>query len=158
MRRADREIADFDEMCRVLAACDVCRIALTDDERPYILPLNFGMKTDGRALTLYFHGAESGRKYELIDRDPRASFEADCSHRLVLDPDRMMCTMEYESVIGGGIISYVVDRDEKMRALALIMEHYGHGDFPINEKTAEVTRVFKLEVETMTGKRRAARG
>ena len=52
MRRADREIADFDEMCRVLTACDVCRIALTDDERPYILPLNFGMKTDGRALIL----------------------------------------------------------------------------------------------------------
>ena len=43
MRRADREIKEFDEMIQVIEKCDVCRIALNDEEYPYILPLNFGM-------------------------------------------------------------------------------------------------------------------
>ena len=42
MRRKDREITDFDEMMKIIAKCDTCRLALFDDEFPYIVPLNFG--------------------------------------------------------------------------------------------------------------------
>ena len=42
MRRADREITDFDELIAVMRGCDVCRLALHDEPYPYILPLNFG--------------------------------------------------------------------------------------------------------------------
>ena len=103
MRRNDREITEFSEMTDVMKRCDVCRLALNDEDGyPYLLPLNFGMEeTDGR-VTLYFHGAKEGKKYDLIRKDVRASFEMDCSHRLVLSEkeDGCQCTMEYESVIG----------------------------------------------------------
>ena len=36
------EITDFDEMMKIIAKCDTCRLALFDDEFPYIIPLNFG--------------------------------------------------------------------------------------------------------------------
>ena len=90
MRRNDREITEFSEMTDVMKRCDVCRLALNDEEGyPYLLPLNFGMEeTDGR-VTLYFHGAKEGKKYDLIRKDARASFEMDCSHRLVLPCGRM---------------------------------------------------------------------
>ena len=57
MRRNDREITEFSEMTDVMKRCDVCRLALNDEDGyPYLLPLNFGMEeTDGR-VTLYFHG------------------------------------------------------------------------------------------------------
>ena len=32
MRRKDREITDFDEMMKIIAKCDTCRLALFDDE------------------------------------------------------------------------------------------------------------------------------
>lgn len=50
MRRNDREITEFSEMTDVMKRCDVCRLALNDEEGyPYLLPLNFGMEeTDGR--------------------------------------------------------------------------------------------------------------
>lgn len=61
MRRADREITDFDELIAVMRGCDVCRLALHDEPYPYILPLNFGLEVDGETVRLYFHGADTGR-------------------------------------------------------------------------------------------------
>ena len=85
MRRQDREITDWNEMVGVIDRCDVCRLALNDEGYPYILPLNFGAKVSENTVTLYFHGAMEGKKYELIARDNRVSFEMDCAHRLVSD-------------------------------------------------------------------------
>ena len=66
MRRKDREISDFDEMIEVIKKCDVCRIAMQGEEYPYMVPLNFGMEVEDSQVTLYFHGAMEGRKYELL--------------------------------------------------------------------------------------------
>ena len=66
MRRSDREITDFQELITVMRGCDVCRLALHDEPYPYILPLNFGLEVDGETVRLYFHGANTGTKYDLI--------------------------------------------------------------------------------------------
>ena len=57
MRRNDREITEFSEMTDVMKRCDVCRLALNDEDGyPYLLPLNFGMEeTDGRVTVSYTH-------------------------------------------------------------------------------------------------------
>ncbi len=60
MRRSDREITDEQELLQVISECDVCRLALNDEEVPYILPLNFGEEVSGGRLYLYFHGAAEG--------------------------------------------------------------------------------------------------
>lgn len=153
MRRSDREIKDFDEIVRVMEACDVCRLALNDEGCPYILPLNFGMEVSGKTITLYFHGAPEGKKYGLMEKDPRAGFEMDCKHRLVTDEEHGSCTMEYESVIGQGRIE-MIGEAEKYRALCILMAHYHQEEFPFNRDVMPQTRVFKLVVETLSGKRR----
>ena len=65
---------------------------------------------------MYFHGAMEGTKYDLIEKDNRASFEMDCEHKLVTEVERGICTMEYESVIGQGRVEMLSD-DEKYNAL-----------------------------------------
>ena len=122
MRRADREVKDVNEMIEIMKRCDVCRLALNDEGYPYILPLNFGVKEQGGQVTLYFHGAEKGKKYEVIEKDSRASFEMDCSHRLVSSEEDGQCTMEYESVIGKGNVE-IVSEEEKMEALTIMTDH-----------------------------------
>lgn len=152
MRRSDREVKDISDIIRIIEKCAVCRLALNDEEGyPYILPLNFGMQTDGEQIVLYFHGANEGKKHELIAKDNRVSFEMDCSHRLVTDIDKGHCTMEYESVIGRGRIEAVAD-DEKYRALSLLMDHYHKEGFEFNRSAMPRTTVFKLTVESVTGK------
>jgi len=153
MRRADREVTGIEEMIAIMKKCDVCRIALHDKEYPYILPLNFGMEVKDDTVELYFHGAMDGMKYGLIRQDNRASFEMDCSHRLVTEAESGNCTMEYESVIGQGHIEMIPD-EEKYRALCILMEHYHQEEFPFNQNVMPGTRVFKLVVEKMTGKAR----
>lgn len=153
MRRADREITDFAEMLQVMERCEVCRLALNQEGYPYILPLNFGYKVEGQTVTLYFHGATEGRKYELLAKDNRASFEMDCSHRLVSDREKGHCTMEYESIIGIGRVEIVPD-EEKKEALTIMTDHYHTEHFEFNPAAMQRTTALKLVVEQMTGKRR----
>ena len=154
MRRSDREIKDRAELLDVISRCDVCRLALNDEEGyPYILPLNFGEKDVDGQLTLYFHGAMEGKKYELMEKDPRASFEMDCSHELFMNDEKMSCTMKYESVIGRGRLE-LVPEEEKEEALAILMRHYHQEDFPFGRAAMPKKKVFRLVVEQMTGKRR----
>lgn len=153
MRRKDREITDRQEMIRVMERCDVCRLALNDEGWPYILPLNFGMRQEDGRVVLYFHGAAAGKKYELIARDNRASFEMDCGHELVLDEQDGNCTMTYESVIGRGRIEIVPD-EEKYDALCVLMGHYRAEAFPYNRAVIPQTTVLRLVVEEMTAKAR----
>ncbi len=153
MRRHDREITDFDGMVEIMRRCDVCRLAWNDGEVPYIVPLNFGMQVQDGQVTLFFHGALEGVKYEMMRRQPKAAFEMDCAHRIVLDDDSNSCTMEYESVIGSGTVS-LLKEEEKYDALMYLMRQYHSEDFPFNKDMISVTNVFCLKVETMTGKRR----
>ena len=108
MRRKDREIAGFDEQLQIIRGCDSCVIALNDDGFPYVVPLNFGTAVEDGQLYLYFHCAGEGKKLELIRRDNRATFEMDCGHNFILYEERMSCTMGYASVIGHGVIEFVL--------------------------------------------------
>ena len=75
MRRKDREITDFDEMMKIIAKCDTCRLALFDDEFPYIVPLNFATDVEEGQLYLYFHSAKVGTKLDLIRKNNKVTFE-----------------------------------------------------------------------------------
>ena len=66
MRKANREVKDIEKIVEVMKKCEVCRIALNDEEYPYILPLSFGMDCIDGKVTLYFHSALEGTKLNHI--------------------------------------------------------------------------------------------
>lgn len=153
MRRKDREITDLDEMISIIDQCDVCRLALFDQEYPYILPLNFGYMRKDTTIELYFHGANAGKKLDLIKQNPNASFEMDCSHKLITGEIACDYTMEYESIIGNGIIEMLTE-DEKVHALTQLMKQYSkETEFTFSENHLKAVTVFKLVVGHMTGKK-----
>ena len=153
MRRKDREITDFNEIIEIIKKCDVCRIALNDEDFPYIVPLNFGLDVQGEQVFFYFHAAMEGKKLDLIAKDNRATFEMDCDHNFILYGEQMSCTMGYASVIGHGTIETVKDED-KYEALKILMRQYHAEDFKFNTDMIKVTTVLKMTVTDMTGKRR----
>lgn len=153
MRRSDREVTDFREMINIIEKSDVCRIAFHNGEYPYILPLNFGVEIKEEQVVLYFHGAIEGKKYDLMEKDNRVSFEMDCGHQLITREDQGSCTMTYESVIGRGTLEDVPE-EEKYDALMCLMRHYHKEDFAFRKEVMAQTRVFRLIVQEMTGKRR----
>ena len=158
MRRTDREITDRQELLDVMARCDVCRLALNDESGyPYVVPLNFGMEERDGTLYLLFHGAMTGTKYDRMERDPRATFEMDCGHQLMTAEQACSYSCAYRSIMGSGTIRErleTVPEAEREAALQCLMAHYGRPDFAFDRASMAHTRVFRLAVESMTGKRR----
>jgi nitroimidazol reductase NimA-like FMN-containing flavoprotein (pyridoxamine 5'-phosphate oxidase superfamily) len=154
MRRKDREITDPLEIIKVIDKCDVCRIGLSDGNVPYIVPLNFGYDYIGGKLTLYFHGAKEGKKLEIIQRNPAACFEMDCSHKLIVADAPEKYTMEFESVMGNGRIHICTGKAEKTHALTRLMKTYAKDrEFVFSDSVIESVGILKLEVSDFTGKR-----
>ena len=44
MRKADREIKDFNEIVALLGRCDTLHIGMTGENGPYVVPLSFGFE------------------------------------------------------------------------------------------------------------------
>lgn len=152
MRRIDRQVTDPNEIALIMSRCEVLHLAWNTSTVPYILPVNFGMEPDG--LTLYIHGAAEGTKYDLVNSDPRVSFEMDCCHGLVLDEEDHSCTVNYESVIGWGVIDELSAEEEKLHALRRIMAQYHAEDFQFDKSPMKRTRILRLRVQERTAKRR----
>lgn len=151
MRRSDREVTDFTEITDILRRADTMRLGLLDEPYPYVVPLAFGFEASDEEITLYFHGAAEGLKHDLIQRNPHVCVEADILHRYAAIGTNV--TAEYESFIGFGKAECITG-DEAVNGLDLLLEHCGYGGFEYDRAALEVTRVYKVELDTFTGKRR----
>jgi nitroimidazol reductase NimA-like FMN-containing flavoprotein (pyridoxamine 5'-phosphate oxidase superfamily) len=154
MRRKDREITDPLEIIKVIEKCDVCRIGLSDNNTPYIVPMNFGYEYVDGKLTLYFHCAKEGKKLDILQKNPVACFEMDCSHKLIEAEAPEKYTMEYESVMGDGKSYLCTEIAEKTHALRRLMKTYAKArEFDFADRVIDSVCVFKLVVSSFTGKR-----
>lgn len=151
VRRADREIKDPEAIRKIMGEAPVCRIGVSDDGTPYVVPMNFGLD-EGR---LYFHCAAEGRLLDIIRRNDRVCFEMDLFRGAIMGQSPCGCSCRYESVIGFGRAAVVDDPGEKKAALDRIMEHYGE-QVPAAYKPDifEKTTVIRIAVESLTAKRR----
>lgn len=153
MRRAERQVTDLAAIQEIVKSCNVCRLAMQDEEGLYIVPLSPGAKWEGEKLTLYFHCAGEGRKISALRADHRCAFEMDCGWRLTGEEGNA-CTYscDYQSVTGVGTVRFVEDPQEKMAALAVIMTHQSGKEFSFTEKMAQSVTVLALEAEAYTAK------
>lgn len=148
MRRSDREITGESAIEQIILACDVCRLAVSDGDRPYIVPLCFGY----RDRTFYFHSAAQGHKIDTLRKNPRVCLELDTDTGIVTAERACGWGMRYRSVIGFGTAELVEDHDEKREALEIIMNHYSDRSLALPDADLERTAVIRVTVEGMTGK------
>jgi len=149
MRRKDRRIEDLQKIEAIIAQARVCRLALHDLPAPYVVPLSFGY----RNRTLYFHAARDGHKIDLIRQNPRAGFELSIDLGDVAGGEQgCEWSVRYQSVMGYGNIVFVENPADKRAALDLIMNQYAAGAFSYPDAMVERTLIFRLEIESLTGK------
>jgi nitroimidazol reductase NimA-like FMN-containing flavoprotein (pyridoxamine 5'-phosphate oxidase superfamily) len=156
MRRKDREITDRTEIDALLSRTRVCRVAFAVDSEPYIVPLSHGF--DPAANALFFHTAKEGRKIDCIEANPRVCFEVEGLVEVKAGDERG-CSwgLRYESAVGYGTIVELLSPEEKERALRCTMgQQAGKGketSWTFAPKMVEATRVWRLDIESVTGKR-----
>lgn len=157
MRRKDRELTNPAEIRAILEGADVCHLAMSDNNVPYLVTMNFGLKND-KNITLYFHTAQDGKKIDILKKNKLVCFGVDINHELLISETGTSCgcSMRYSSVIGTGYISFITESSEKHEALEAIMKHYAQKPpYAFKEERVDRTTILRLDVKEITGKRRA---
>ncbi|MBC8439806.1 MAG: pyridoxamine 5'-phosphate oxidase family protein [Deltaproteobacteria bacterium] len=148
MRRKEKEITNREEIEIILKQSHVCRLAMVDEDKPYLIPMNFGY-SDG---CLFFHCAKQGRKIDLLKKNPNICFEVDELIRLKKASLACDWGIDFKSVIGSGKAQFLEDSDEKIQALNIIMSQYSDRSFEYPDEMLEKTLVIKVVIDEMTGK------
>ena len=122
---------------------------MSADGQPYGVPVSYSYVDDA----LYFHSAMEGHKLENLAVDSRVSFCVVGKTEVL--PDKF--GTRYESAIAFGK-AIEVDGDEKLRGLTELLkkcspDYLKEGQLYI-EATAVRTRVYKITIDSLTGKSR----
>jgi nitroimidazol reductase NimA-like FMN-containing flavoprotein (pyridoxamine 5'-phosphate oxidase superfamily) len=150
VRRRDKEISAREEIDAVIHAATVCHLAFAVGNEPYVIPISFGY--DGEAL--YIHTAKTGKKIDYIELNNRVCFELEANVLLQTDEnDACKWTFTFESVIGYGTITELTTQKTKAHGLNRIMEHYSGREWEMGEASLATTRVWRISVDSVTGKR-----
>ena len=149
MRLKQYKITDLNIIEDILSKSEVCRIAMIDNDRPYIIPLNYGYKNN----TIYFHSSKLGKKIELLKINNKVCFELELSSQIVKNENPCDWSTRYRSIIGYGTIEFITDIDQKREGLDIIMAHYGKIDKnSYRDKSIEKVLILGLNIEEITGK------
>lgn len=153
MRRKDLAVIDPVRIDEIILSCNCCRLAFADGPHPYIVPLSFGYERTEDTQIFYYHSASVGRKVDLIRSLGFAGFELD--REGTINPSKKACdfSVRYQSIIGEGEISELIDAKEKAYALQVIMKKYsGRGDWEFPETMLAKTAVFRLVVKELSAR------
>lgn len=150
MRRKDKEITNKTEIEAILKKAFICHLGLSDGDRPYVVPMNYGYE-DGH---LYLHCAKEGKKLDMIKKNNKVCFEMELSGAKVINKTDQPCDwgMYYRSVIGYGTAELIEAAEEKVRALGIIVKSVDEGSFTFPEDEVKRTTVIDVTIEEMTGK------
>jgi hypothetical protein len=125
-------------------------LSMADDGVPYAIPVNHAYE-DGR---FYFHCATSGRKQEVIERNPNVAYVITKFYGDRKDLDASLrCHGPWESVIAYGRARVVSEHDELIRTFRTFMRSFGEDDYQHGENLLQNTRVIVIEVDRMTARR-----
>ena len=149
MRRKDKEIRDIATMEDIIRRASVCRLGLSENGQPYIVPLCFGYKDN----ILYFHTGHEGKKIDILRKNNNICFEIDIDYELIKAKEACSWSVKYKSVIGFGKALLIEDFESKRKAFDIIMRNYFDGSFEYPVEAIKNTVIIRVEVESMTGKK-----
>ena len=154
MTRRERQVTDINEILKILDNSKVLHLGLVDGDEPYVVPMNYGYTYENEKLTIWLHGATTGRKLDIIRKNPKVFFEMECD--LVPFDGDVACKygLSYSSLMGKGIATIIENSEEKQKALSILMKTQVDMDFEFNEKLASVVGIIKIEVSEFTAKHR----
>jgi len=136
----------------IITESNVCHVAMVDfDNKPYVLPFNFGYKNG----VIYLHSAPEGKKINILKSNPYVSINFTTAHNLFSINEDVACSygMQYKSVLVNGKVEFIENDDEKIEAFNIFMQNYvKNRDFKYSTPSIKEVTVFKVKIESFTGK------
>ncbi|RCK78514.1 MAG: Pyridoxamine 5'-phosphate oxidase-related, FMN-binding [Candidatus Ozemobacter sibiricus] len=144
-------------MAKILREEDTGYLGLVDGDRPYVVPVSYAFLDE----TIVIHGAMTGRKLDLIRRNPRACFVVS-RHIDRTRPHQAEggCTYRFESVMCHGTARIIEEAGERLDWLRRFKDYFYRKlgldptTDPVTEKAAAACSCIVLTIETMTGRQK----
>lgn len=147
----NRPIKLKEEIERIIASCEVCYLSMVDqDNKPYIIPMNFGYKED----CIYLHSSQTGKKIDILNNNNYVCIAFSTDHELRWQSENVACSysMKYRSVLAYGKVEFIEDFDQKIEALNVVMAQYTKREFEYSNPAVKDVKVFKVIIEKLDGR------
>jgi len=153
-------ITDKNIIHDVLDKAEYGTLALSAEGIPYAVPVNFVRIEDA----IYFHGALSNRKMNMLDQNPKVSFSVVENYALIdsdfSSSDGLACpaTQFFKSVSIEGVATVLEDRDDKAQVFEALMRKLqpkgGYKPFSDTayDRAIKATAVVKIAVKDIACK------
>lgn len=154
------EIKDKTLIYDVLDKAEYGTLALSNDNIPYAVPLNFVRIEEA----IYFHGALKNKKMKMLKQNPSVSFSVVEDYALIdsdfSSTEGLACpaTQFFKSVSIDGVASLLECRDEKAKVFEALMQKLqpkgGYKPFSdrVYDKAIKATAVVKLKMDNLSCK------
>ncbi|MBW5382471.1 pyridoxamine 5'-phosphate oxidase family protein [Brachyspira pilosicoli] len=156
MRRKEFNFNDKKEIENMLNTIEYGVMALPD-KTPYCVPISFCYKDN----EIYFHGAPSGRKYELLKNNPKVSFTASKPYSYIpstFNNNTMIPTQFFFSVYIEGEVNLIDKIEKRKNILYELVKKYekDNNNLSIENKMFEYAQksmmIGIIKIETITAK------
>ena len=149
IRRRNRVLDEADAF-ELLKSGEYGVLSMIDtDGKPYAVPVNFAY--DG-GESIYIHCAPEGHKLSALNANNDVTFVI-VGHTHVLSTQ---FTTEYSSVMLRGKSHLGLDKEERWKALRLILDKYSPADVEIglkySEKSFHRTEIIRIDIATISAK------
>ncbi len=143
-------INDRNEIDAILKQCKTCFVAMSIDNTPYVLPMNFAM--DGDRVIL--HSAQHGRMWETILRNPKVCINWTLGEELAWQDEQVGCSyrVKSKSVIIEGTAEIVEDTIEKERIIRQFMTQYSELPFKFSEPAIRNVGILLVPISKLSAK------
>jgi hypothetical protein len=143
-------IHDREEIDAILKQCRTCYVAMSENDVPYVLPMNFAM--DGDRVIL--HSAQSGRMWETIKKNPKVCINWTLGEDLAWQDLEVACSyrVKSKSVIVEGTAEIIDDTNEKERLFRHFMTQYSDLTFKFNAPAIRNVGVIVVPITKLTAK------
>ncbi len=152
MTRRELEVKDIESILSILDKGKVIHLGLSDDNIPYVVPMNYGYTYENNKLTFFVHGAKDGYKYDVIRKNPNISFSIETDVKPFDGKVACQYGTSYSSVFGKGKATIIEDVTDKETALSVIMKTQTGKDFVFNDKLVSIVNIVKLDISEFTAK------
>ena len=152
--KRELEVTDINEIKEILDKSMIVHVGMVDGDEPYVVPMNYGYILEDGILSLYLHGANVGRKIDIIKKNPKVFFEMECDVTPFEGKVACQYGTTYASVMGLGKAEILEVPEDKIDGLMKFMKTQTGKDFTFDERMVSIVSVIKITATEFTAKRR----
>lgn len=143
-------IKEREEIDKIIQECKTCFLGMSQNNIPYVLPMNFALDDNNIIL----HSAQSGRMWDTLKENPNVCINWIVGEELKWQNVRVGCSyrVKSKSVIVEGKVEIIDDFDEKIRCLELLMKQYSDREFKFSKPSVENVGIIKVAIKKITAK------